>query len=188
MKLIKTAVAAALATLAFSASAMTQIADTELSTVSGQDGVSIAASLNINMDSFKYTDTDATGGSVSFNTIHIGGLIAASIDIINHTQFDAVLKSVGVDLNKTGVASMGVNPATGAAMVIPAGTDMAKAFYNGATDVVQIAVPPVTTSHGLDMSVGSITMGGNTGTAPSFGSMAINNLDLRGTTVWIWAH
>jgi hypothetical protein len=179
MKLIKTAVAAALATLAFSASAMTQIADEQLSAVSGQDGVSIAANLNINMDSFTYTDTDAgTGGSVSFNKIHVGGLIAASIDIISHAKFDAILGAVGVDLNKTGLATASV----------PSGTDMGKAFYNGATDVVQIAVPNVTTSHGIDMSVGSITMGGNSGTAPSFGSMAINNLDLRGTTVWIWAH
>ena len=170
MKLIKTAVAAALATLAFSASAMTQIADTELSTVSGQDGVSIAANLNINMDSFKYTDTDAaTGGSVSFNTIHVGGLIAASIDIINHAAFDTILAASHVDLKTIGGVAT-------------------TAFYNGATDVVQIAVPNVVTPHGIDMSVGSITMGGNSGTAPSFGKFEMNNVDLRGTTVWIWAH
>ena len=169
MKLIKSAVAAALATLAFSASAMTQIADTDLSTVSGQDGVSIAANLNINVDSFKYTDTDALGGSVSFNTIHVGGLIAASIDIINHTMFDGILAASHVDLKTIGGTA-------------------STAFYNGTTDVVQIAVPNVVTPHGIDMSVGSITMGGNTGTAPSFGKFEMNNVDLRGTTVWIWAH
>jgi len=183
MKLIKTAVAAALATLAFSASAMTQIADTELSTVSGQDGVSIAANLNINMDSFVYTDTDVgTGGSVNFNKIHIGGLIAASIDIISHGVFDATLTAAHVDLNKDGTT----------------GTSMGGAFYNGTTDVVQIAVPNVSTVHALDMSVGGIVMGGNgsavnangtnMATGPSFGSFAMNNVDLRGTTVWIWAH
>ncbi len=173
MKLIQSAVAAALATLALSASAMTPIQDNELSTVSGQDGVSIAAALNINMDSFVYTDTDVgTGGSVSFNKIHIGGLLAASIDIINHGVFDATLAAVGVDLNKNA-----------------AGVSLGGKFYNGTTDVVQIAIPTVTTSHGLDMSVGSITMGGNVaGATPSFGSFAMNNIDLRGTTVWIWAH
>ena len=180
MKLIKTAVAAALATLAFSASAMTQIADTELSTVSGQDGVSIAANLNINMDSFVYTDTDVgTGGSVNFNKIHIGGLIAASIDIINHSVFDTILTGAHVDLKTIGGAA-------------------STAFYNGTTDVVQIAVPNVSTVHALDMSVGGIVMGGNgsavnangtnMATGPSFGSFAMNNVDLRGTTVWIWAH
>ena len=173
MKLIQSAVAAALATLALSASAMTPIQDSELSTVSGQDGVSIAASLNINMDSFVYTDTDVgTGGSVSFNKIHVGGLLAASIDIINHTVFDGILAHVGVDLNKNA-----------------AGTSLNGAFYNGTTDVVQIAIPTVTTPTGVSMSVGSITMGGNVaGATPSYGSFAMNNMDLRGTTVWIWAH
>jgi len=177
MKLIQTAVAAALATLAFSASAMTQIADNELSAVSGQDGVSIAANLNVNMDSFVYKDTDANGGSVSFNKIHIGGLLAASIDIINHTTFDGILAAAGVAYGGTATSiDLSKDQVTGAS------------FYNGTTDVVQIAIPAVKTPHGLDMSVAGITLGGNGTTAPSFGSFAMNNVDLRGTTVWIWAH
>jgi hypothetical protein len=170
MQIIKTAVAAALATLALSASAMTPIQDSELSAVSGQDGVSIAANLNIKMDSFVYTDTDALdangmgGGSVSFNGIKVQGLIAASIDILSKNSFLAAAGAAGV-----------TNPGT---------------FYNPASggDVVQIAIPAdvqVAAGKLLNISVDSIKMGNN---AASFGSVAMNQVDLRGTQVWIWAH
>ncbi|MYN25880.1 DUF6160 family protein [Duganella levis] len=169
MQIIKTAVAAALATLAFSASAMTPIQDAELSTVSGQDGVSIAANLNIKIDSFTYTDTDALdanglgGGSVSFNGIKVNGLIAANIDILSKASFLT---------------------AAGAAGVTDAGT-----FYSKATggDVVQIAIPQsvVADGHYLNVSVDAIKMGNSTA---SFGSVALNQIDMRGTTVWIFAH
>ncbi|MBA5605256.1 hypothetical protein H3H36_07785 [Duganella sp. FT3S] len=170
MQIIKTAVAAALATLALSASAMTPIQDTELSAVSGQDGVSIAANLNIKMDSFVYTDTDALdangmgGGSVSFNGIKVKGLIAASIDILSKNSFLAAAGAAGV-----------TNPGT---------------FYSPTTggDVVQIAIPAdvqVGAGKLLNISVDSIKMGNN---AASFGSVAMNQVDLRGTQVWIWAH
>ncbi|WGG49351.1 DUF6160 family protein [Rugamonas sp. DEMB1] len=170
MQIIKSAVAAALATLALSASAMTPIQDAELSTVSGQDGVSIAANLNIKIDSFVYTDTDVVdanglgGGSVSFNGIKINGLIAASIDILSRNSFLQAAGAAGV-----------TNPGT---------------FYNAASggDVVQIAIPAdvqVAAGKLLNMSVDAIKMGNSTA---SYGSMAMNQIDLRGTQVWIWAH
>ncbi|MRW85602.1 hypothetical protein GJ698_16080 [Pseudoduganella sp. FT26W] len=169
MQTIKTALAAALATIAFSASAMTPIQDAELSTVSGQDGVSIAANLNIKIDSFTYTDTDAVdanglgGGSVSFNGIKVNGLIAANIDILSRNSFML---------------------AAGAAGVTDSGT-----FYNKTTggDVVQIAIPQsvVADGHYLNVSVDAIKMGNSTA---SFGSVAMNQIDMRGTTVWIFAH
>jgi len=163
MKLIKSAVAAALATLALSASAMTPIQDTELSTVSGQDGVSIAADLHVNIGSFVYTDTDSNGGSVSFNNIQVNGLLAAQIDIINKATFATEM----------------------AALTVDAASAVAVGFYDGTSDVVKIAIPQVTTAKLLNMSVDSIKMGNS---SKSYGSFAMNNLDLRGTNVYIWAH
>ncbi|WP_295997086.1 DUF6160 family protein, partial [Rugamonas sp.] len=113
MQTIKTLIAAALATAAFSASAMTPIQDAELSTVSGQDGVSIAANLNINIGSFVYTDTDVNGGSVAFSNIGVHGILAAAIDIVNAPTFAASLVKLGVD------------PATA----------VTSGFYNGSSDV-----------------------------------------------------
>jgi hypothetical protein len=170
MKFIaKTAIAAALSAFALGASAMTSIDDADLSKVSGQDGVSIAANLNVNIGSFTYTDTDATGGSVSFNNIHVGGSIAATLDIISNATFQAEATA----LNPNG--TLGVTGGTGLAAFMPAG------------DVVKIAIPNVTvdTAHQLNMTVAGITMGGSTA---SYGSFAMNNIQLQGTTAYIWAH
>jgi hypothetical protein len=171
MKSMTAAVAIALSTLALSASAMTPIKDAELSAVTGQDGVSIGANLNVNIGSFVYTDTDAVdpatglgGGSVSFNNIKVTGLVAATIDILSQNSFLQAASAAGV---------------------VSAGPS----YYSGG-DVVQIAIPSdvqVNSSKLLSISVDSIKMGNNI-PGKSFGSMAINQIDLRGTTVWIWAH
>lgn len=162
MKLFKkTAIAAVLSGLSLAASAMTPIADEGLSQVAGQDGVSIAANLNINIGAFTYTDTDTNGGSISFNNIGVHGLIAGTMDIINQATFEGILTASGVTFPTT--------------------------FYNGG-DVVQMAVPAtitVPTAALVDVTVGSIRMGNN---AASFGSIAMTDIDLRGTSVWIWAH
>lgn len=171
MKRITTAVAIALSTLALSASAMTPIKDAELSAVTGQDGVSIGANLNVNVGSFVYTDTDAVdpttglgGGSVSFNNIKVTGLVAATIDILSQNSFLLAASKVGVQ-------------------------SAGPAYYSGG-DVVQIAIPTdvvIDNTKLLSISVDSIKMGNNQA-GKSFGSMAMNQIDLRGTTVWIWAH
>lgn len=167
MNFLKLTAAAALVAASLSASAMTTIADDELSTVSGQDGVSIGANLNINIGSFEYTDTDANGGSVNFNNISIKGLMHMDVDIINAATFNTILTGVGATL----------------------------VDYDGKSDVVQFAFPNDTLASTAvlpTIKVGSITLGhaGNNaaGTTTSFGSIAINQLDLRGTTVWMWAH
>ncbi len=169
MKLLKKlALGAALSSIASYASALTPIADTDLSKVSGQDGVSIAADLHINIGNFTYTDTDTTGGSVSFNNIGINGSIAATLDIINNATFQTEASAANPN------STLAVTGGSGLAAFLPTG------------DVVKIAIPKVTTSNGLSMTVGSITMGG--GSTASFGSMAMNDIKLQGTTVYIWAH
>lgn len=168
MKLLKKlALVAALSSVASYASALTPIADSELSKVSGQDGVSIAADLKINIGSFVYTDTDTNGGSVSFNNIKINGAIAATLDIINNATF--LTEASAANPNTT----LGVMGGAGLAAFMPAG------------DVVKIAIPEIEVTKKLSMSVDSIKMGGS---AASYGAMAMNDIRLQGTTVYIWAH
>jgi hypothetical protein len=172
------AVAASLCAAALSASAMTAVADDELSQVSGQDGVSIVANLNLSMDSFTYTDTDGVGGaagSVSFNNISMKGFMGMTIDIMSEAAF---LGGVVANLNQM------VNPANTYHLTA---ADVA-GYYTGG-DVVQIAMPVVANLDKnalLDISVGAIKMGGANG--KSFGSIAIDALNLQGTTIWISAH
>ena len=177
MKLLKQlAVVAALSSIASYASALTPIADSDLSKVSGRDGVSIAADLHINIGEFKYTDTDTNGGSVSFNNIKISGAIAATIDIVNNATFLGEVSALNPN------TTLGVTGGAGLAAFTPVG------------DVVKIAIPLVDTTKNLSMSVASITMGGakdasgNSVTGPSYGAFEMNNIKLQGTTVYIWAH
>jgi len=130
--------------------------------------VSIAADLHVNIGSFVYKDTDAAGGSVSFNNIAITGAIAATIDIVNNATFQADASAA------SGSASvLGVTGGAGLAAFMPAG------------DVVKIAIPKIDTIKNLSFSVDSIKMGNSNA---SFGSMAANDIKLQGTTVYIWAH
>jgi hypothetical protein len=177
---LRAAVLATLSALALSASAMTAIEDDALSTVSGQDGVSIAGDLNINIGSFKYTDTD-TGGSVSFNDIGVTGMFVMTIDILK--AGDATTAGTFVNAVATSMAKY-IAPAD-------VGTNLTNlvtnGVYDGASDVVQFAFPNANLDSKLSPSinVGSITMGNST---KSFGSVAINNIDMQGSKFWLWAH
>lgn len=176
MKFFKlAAVAAALAGAALSASAMTSIQDDQLSQVSGQDGVSIVANLNINIGSFQYTDTDSTGGSVSFNNIKISGMLAMTVDVLNQAAFQGAAGAA------VAAAGGGANTAT-----ILADTATATGYTGG--DVVQFAFPTIDSFAGSvspSITVGSITTGNG---GKSFGSFALNHLDLQGTQVWMYGH
>lgn len=163
----KLALVAAMSSFAFAASAMSPIQDADLSQISGQDGVSIAANLQVAIGEFKYTDTDTNGGSVSFNNIQARGAIAATIDIISNAT--AMTPGTGEAFTVLGLTGVGADVATFA----PTG------------DVVKIAVPRLETTNKLNVSVDSIKMGNS---AASFGSVALNDIQLQGTTVYIWAH
>ena len=174
------AVALALAA-SFSASAMTSIADADLSQVSGQEGVSIVADLNMNIGAFTYTDD---GASVSFNNIGINGMMIATIDVLTAAAF--VPSVVG------SVATQGALAASLAASVVTA-AGVATGWTG--QDVVQFAFPQVGAIGSADslnarkatptITVASITTGNN---GASFGGITIKNLDLQGTKVWMYGH
>ena len=176
--MLKLTAAALLAAASLSASAMTAIADQDLSAVAGQDGVSIAADLNINIGAFTYTDS---GASVSFNNITVHGLMAMTIDVIGAAEFAT---DIGTALATYGSANTSNATLGGLATALG---------YNNTSDVVQFAFPAaVGTGAAADahlstptISVGSITTGHG---GASFGSITITNLDLQGTKVWMFGH
>lgn len=172
------AVALALAAT-FSASAMTSIQDTDLSQVSGQEGVSIIADMNVNIGSFSYIDD---GASVSFNNISITGMRILTIDVLTGGAFStAVTGSV--------VAQSGLAAADAAVVVGAAAT--ATGFTG--QDVVQIAFPVIgsgTVSTNarlakLSITVASITTGHG---GASFGGIQLKNMDMQGTKIWMYGH
>ncbi|HJV52907.1 MAG TPA: DUF6160 family protein [Noviherbaspirillum sp.] len=191
MKLIKkSAIALALSAVSFGAFAMTSIDDAALSQVSGQDGVSIVADLNINIGSFTYTDKDATNGngSVSFNNIGIRGGFIMTIDVLSGAAFGA--DAVGALLGNyytTNGATSDVASATALAGAISTalGRDPA-----AGSDVVRFAFPQVgdgvaARKASMSITVDSITTGNG---GASFGSVALKNFDLQGTKVWMFGH
>ncbi len=178
MNMLKLTAAAALVAASLSASAMSSIADEDLSAVAGQDGVSIAANLNINIGSFTYTNTTDNNASVNFNNISIKGLIAMTVDVVSNATFQADVTAAG---------NLG-GPGVGAALLGELNTTAGFGMAAGGTDVVQFAFPTIgAVAHAFSptITVGSITMSGSTA---SFGSVALKNFDLQGTTVWMWAH
>jgi hypothetical protein len=203
---LRTVALATLAALSFGASAMTAIDDEALSTVSGQDGVTIAGDLNINIGSFQYTDTGSTGGSVSFNNIGVRGLFVMQIDILKgvseadvagfKTGDAAAILAIQTSAATAGTAvnsmavSIGTRLAEQGVTTTTTANELSKFIvgnvYSGG-DVVQFAFPAAGLDHSLSptVTVGSIKMGGSTN---SFGSLAINNIDMQGSKFAIWAH
>lgn len=197
MKLFnKLALVAAISSFALGASAMTAMQDSDLSQVSGQDGVSIAADLHVNIGSFVYTDTDATGGSVSFNNIGINGTIAATLDIINNATFMTAATGGASVLGVAGAADATAGTMTAGQLALMGGQAAAVGAFVPVGDVVQIAIPKIAVAagHELNVTVAGIKMGTTVAAGnpmvwgPSYGSFAMNDIKLQGTTAYIWAH
>lgn len=166
------AVALAMAA-SFSTSAMTSIADADLAQVSGQEGVSIIADLNINIGAFTYTDD---GASVSFNNIGVQGMMVATIDVLTAGTF--VPAAIGAVVAQS---AGGVTGSEAAALVTAVGV------VTGWTgqDVVQFAFPATFGAASPTITVSSITTGHG---GASMGGIQIKKIDLAGTRVWMYGH
>jgi len=179
MNMLKISAAAALVAASLSASAMTSINDQDLSAVAGQDGVSIAADLNVNIGAFTYTDS---GSSVSFNNITVKGLMAMTIDVIGGAEFQGDI--VAGIIGHGGAADPASAAPVAGAMAVALG-------YTPGSDVVQFAFPTITGQEAAahlttpTITVGSISTGNG---GKSFGGITITNLDLQGTKVWMFGH
>ncbi len=162
MKSIKKTLAAAfLSALSMSAFAMTPVGDDELSQVTGRNGVSFVSLVNASVGTFSFTDTDPDGGSIKFGGLGAFGLVGGAIDIINQSTFESNMNQYGVQLPES--------------------------FYKGG-DVIQMAFPKdivMPTAMLMDVWANSMRMGGN---LASFGKVQMTDVDLRGTTVWVWKH
>jgi hypothetical protein len=185
----RSTLAAALLGATLSASAMTALPDEQLARVQGQDGVTIAGDLNLQIGSFRYTDTDTMGGSVSFDKIGVTGMFVVTVDILDTESFT---NAVFASMRKYGLSD--------GAVIASLIKLVRYGVYDNKSDLVQIAIPNAKLDARLtpSITVGAVRMGGYSTVngdyvhvddlGPSFGSFALNNINAQGTTLWMWAH
>ncbi|HET8694822.1 MAG TPA: DUF6160 family protein [Aquabacterium sp.] len=169
------------------------LSDQDLRSVQGQDGVTLMGDLHIKTDAFVYTDTDANGGSISFNGIAINGMFVRRYDILRGQPLNyvsdantpgsfgnAVASSMQPYLGESGTVTASSQTAQQMNAAIAAG------IYTGG-DVVQIAFPNAGLSSDVmpSFTVQSITMGHSDN---SFGSLTLDKIDFQGTKRWLWPH
>lgn len=184
-KIVSAVAAGVLSLLAMSAHAIQTVDDTELSAVTAQDGVTLGGDLNINIGAFTWTDTDANGGSVSFNNISIKGMFVQTIDVLDAATI--------VDLTRETMRQYVGSRATAESVKLLGatydvfGARTGQEIYDFVSDVVQFAFPNAKLDHRLSptIKIASITNGNST---KSYGSLEIKNMDMQGTKIWLWAH
>lgn len=169
-----------LSSFAISASAMEQMQDDQLAEVTGQDGLSVVAVLNLNIDSVEYGDA-TKGTSMSFGNINVTGLGGFMLDVITGADFiDQALGALG---------NFGVDPAAVAPLFAEMGL---QAGYQLGSDVIQISGPNVDPTQypdfsklALNVSVDTISTGNG---GHSMGSLAVRGFNPVGSTVWMFGH
>ncbi len=175
-----TLASALLASFALSATAMEAIEDEQLSQVSGQDGVSIIADLHVNVGSVVYGDDDGLGtvAELRLENVQTDGLVIANVDVLTAADFTTEAMAIA--------AGYGVTDAIGLFTEVATVTG----YTNG--DVAKISFPALTHAEkaaGLvSISVGSIKTGNGAGASASMGSLAVNQIDMGGTSVYIFGH
>lgn len=136
--------AAAVMAVPFMAQAgMTSMDDSALSSVTGQDGISIAGSFSGSIGKLSYIDGDVAGGSLNLNNITFTGFNIADTNPLT------------IDVMTTTIATV-------------------------STQQLVIGLPAMTGT----VTVGSIKMG----TGASIGGLAIQDINLSGSSVRIWGH
>lgn len=176
MKLKNITAALTLIAAAFSANAMKPIADAELSQMTGQDGISIVADLNLNLGALKYIDSTKSS-SFNLNNISVTGLIATTVDILTGTMYNTALSDA--------LTARGIAPADAPAVISSINTATG---YVAASDVLQLAFPVMPASANgalLNVTVASMSTGNN---GASMGGVSIKDINMGGSKVWIYGH
>lgn len=175
MKLKKITTALSLMAASFAISAMQPIGDAELAQMTGQSGISVVTDLKLKIDELAFSNAEGTS-SIKMKDIAASGLMTTRVDIVSGSGFtdslSASLTERGVAANDTDSVLSSIHTATG---------------YAPGSDVLQMSFPEMPTAASgalLSVSVGS-TQFGNGG---SLGGMAINNINMGGTRVWIYGN
>ena len=118
------ALAAAVLAVPFMAQAgMTSMDDSALSSVTGQDGISIAGNFSGSIGKVTYTDGDALGGSLNIENITLAGFIITdasplTVDVVTTTIGSTPTQQLAIGLPAmTGTVSVGaIRMGTGASI------------------------------------------------------------------------